>query len=193
MAFLKEFKEFALKGNVMDMAVGVIIGGAFGKIVSSLVNDILMPPIGALIGNTDFSQLRLDISKFRDMTSSAVHAVGDVVTGGGEAAAKAAAEPVYWNYGAFIQQCIDFTILAFCVFLMVKLMNRLMRKKEEAAAPAPAPEPAPTKEELLAAKCSQPACICACRPCLWVAAREGNPLPSPAVSLVGLLFVRILL
>ena len=149
MAFLKEFKEFALKGNVMDMAVGVIIGGAFGKIVSSLVNDILMPPIGALIGNTDFSQLRLDISKFRDMTSSAVHAVGDVVTGGGEAAAKAAAEPVYWNYGAFIQQCIDFTILAFCVFLMVKLMNRLMRKKEEAAAPAPAPEPAPTKEELL--------------------------------------------
>ena len=84
MAFLKEFKEFALKGNVMDMAVGVIIGGAFGKIVSSLVNDILMPPIGALIGNTDFSQLRLDISKFRDMTSSAVHAVGDVVTGGRE-------------------------------------------------------------------------------------------------------------
>ena len=154
MAFLKEFKEFALKGNVMDMAVGVIIGGAFGKIVSSLVNDILMPPIGALIGNTDFSQLRLDISKFRDMTSSAVHAVGDVVTGGGEAirgkpAARAPAEPVYWNYGAFIQQCIDFTILAFCVFLMVKLMNRLMRKKEEAAAPAPAPEPAPTKEELL--------------------------------------------
>ena len=145
MAFLKEFKEFALKGNVMDMAVGVIIGGAFGKIVSSLVNDILMPPIGALIGNTDFSQLRLDISKFRDMTSSAVHAVGDAVTG---ILWQAAVEPVYWNYGAFIQQCIDFTILAFCVFLMVKLMNRLMRKKEEAA-PAPAPEPAPTKEELL--------------------------------------------
>ena len=89
MAFLKEFKEFALKGNVMDMAVGVIIGGAFGKIVSSLVNDILMPPIGALIGNTDFSQLRLDISKFRDMTSSAVHAVGDVVTGGGKGGCRA--------------------------------------------------------------------------------------------------------
>ena len=128
-------------------AVGVIIGGAFGKIVSSLVNDILMPPIGALIGNTDFSQLRLDISKFRDMTSSAVHAVGDVVTGGGEAAAKAAAEPVYWNYGAFIQQCIDFTILAFCVFMMVKLMNRLMKKKEEA--PAPAAGPVLSKEEQL--------------------------------------------
>lgn len=81
MAFLKEFKEFALKGNVMDMAVGVIIGGAFGKIVSSLVNDILMPPIGALIGNTDFSQLRLDISKVRDVTSNAMHSVGDMVTG----------------------------------------------------------------------------------------------------------------
>ncbi len=142
------FKEFALKGNVMDMAVGVIIGGAFGKIVSSLVNDILMPPIGALIGNTDFSQLRLDISKVRDVTSSAVHAVGDVVTGGGETAAQVAAEPVYWNYGAFIQQCIDFTILALCVFMMVKLMNRLMTKKEAAPA-APAPEPAPSKEELL--------------------------------------------
>ena len=82
MAFLKEFKEFALKGNVMDMAVGVIIGGAFGKIVSSLVNDILMPPIGALIGNTDFSQLRLNISKVRDVTSNAMHSVGDMVTAG---------------------------------------------------------------------------------------------------------------
>ena len=143
MAFFKEFKEFALKGNVMDMAVGVIIGGAFGKIVSSLVNDILMP----LIGNTDFSQLRLDISKFRDMTSSAVHAVGDAVTGGGETVAQAAVEPVYWNYGAFIQQCIDFTILAFCVFMMVKLMNRLMKKKEEA--PAPAAGPVLSKEEQL--------------------------------------------
>ena len=147
MAFLKEFKEFALKGNVMDMAVGVIIGGAFGKIVSSLVNDILMPPIGALIGNTDFSQLRLDISKVRDVTSNAMHSVGDMVTGGGDPAqAAAAAEPIYWNYGAFIQQCVDFTILALCVFLMVKLMNRLMKKKEEAPAPVPEP-PAPTKEE----------------------------------------------
>ncbi|MCR2029836.1 large-conductance mechanosensitive channel protein MscL [Alistipes timonensis] len=147
MAFFKEFKEFALKGNVMDMAVGVIIGGAFGKIVSSLVNDILMPPIGALLGNTDFSQLRIDISKVRDITSSAVQSVEGMVTKG-DAAQAAAAEPIYWNYGAFIQQCVDFTILALCVFLMVKLMNRLMKKKE--AAPAPAPEPpAPTKEELL--------------------------------------------
>ena len=145
MAFLKEFKEFALKGNVMDMAVGVIIGGAFGKIVSSLVNDILMPPIGALLGNTDFSQLRLDISKVRDVTSHAVH----TVAGGSDVVVQPnAVEPIYWNYGAFIQQCVDFTILAFCVFLMVKLMNRLMKKKAAEPAPAPAP-PAPSKEELL--------------------------------------------
>lgn len=142
MAFFKEFKEFALKGNVMDMAVGVIIGGAFGKIVSSLVNDILMPPIGALIGNADFSNLRIDLSRVRDVTSEALGSVAELA-GGGEAAAKAA-EPIYWNYGAFIQQCVDFAILAFCVFLMVKLMNRLMRHKK--AAPAPT---APSKEELL--------------------------------------------
>ena len=145
MAFFKEFKEFALKGNVMDMAVGVIIGGAFGKIVSSLVNDILMPPIGALIGNTDFSQLRLDISKVRDVTTGAVRSVGELVSDGAAVAQSAPVEPVYWNYGAFIQQCIDFTILAFCVFLMVKLMNRLMKKKAQTP-PAP---PAPSKEELL--------------------------------------------
>ena len=133
MGFIKEFKEFAVKGNVMDMAVGGIIGGAFGKIVTSLVNDILMPPIGVIMGNTDFSKLRLDISIVRDAISS-----------------SEAAEPVYWNYGAFIQQCIDFIILAFCVFLLVKLMNGLKKKKEAPApAPAPAPEPQPTKEELL--------------------------------------------
>lgn len=144
MAFFKEFKEFAMKGNVMDMAVGVIIGGAFGKIVSSLVNDILMPPIGALIGNTDFSQLRLDISKVRDVTSGAMHSVEGLV-GGSDVLQTTPAEPIYWNYGAFIQQCVDFVILAFCVFLMVKLMNRLMRKKAQTP-PAP---PAPSKEELL--------------------------------------------
>ena len=133
MGFIKEFKEFAVKGNVMDMAVGVIIGGAFGKIVTSLVNDILMPPIGVIMGNTDLSKLRLDISIVRDAISS-----------------SEAAEPVYWNYGAFIQQCIDFIILAFCVFLLVKVMNSLKKKKEAPApAPAPAPEPQPTKEELL--------------------------------------------
>lgn len=162
MSFFKEFREFALKGNVMDMAVGVIIGAAFGKIVSSLVNDILMPPIGALIGNTDFSSLRLDISKVRDITSKATHAVTDTIAQGADAvtkdgghiteavnnmAAAPASEPIWWNYGAFIQQCVDFAILAFCVFLMVKMMNKLMKKKQEAA-PAPAPVE-PTKEEVL--------------------------------------------
>lgn len=158
MGFLKEFKEFAIKGNVMDMAVGVIIGGAFGKIVSSLVNDILMPPIGALLGNTDFSNLRIDLSGIRKAVSSASQAVSDTVSSidiissdSAEIAETVTAapviEPIYWNYGAFIQQCIDFTILAFCVFLMVKLMNKLIRKKAAEAAPAPAP--APSKEELL--------------------------------------------
>ena len=165
MGFLKEFKAFAVKGNVMDMAVGVIIGGAFGKIVSSLVNDILMPPIGALLGNVNFSDLKIDISKVREVVSTATNAVTDTVASAADAitpdtldvvekaqtvVAAPAVEPIYWCYGAFIQQCIDFTILAFCVFLMVKLMNRLTKKEEPAPAPAPAPEPPkPTKEELL--------------------------------------------
>ena len=129
MGFIKEFKAFALKGNVMDMAVGVIIGGAFGSIVKSFVNDILMPPIGLLLGNTDFSNLQVNLSSLFNMT------------------VKEGAEPAIWKYGAFVQGCIDFLIMAFCVFMMVKLMNRLLKKKEEA--PAPAPEPEPTKEELL--------------------------------------------
>ncbi len=129
MGFIKEFKAFALKGNVMDMAVGVIIGGAFGGIVKSFVNDILMPPIGLLLGNTDFSNLQVNLSSLFNLT------------------VKEGAEPAIWKYGAFVQGCIDFLIMAFCVFMMVKLMNRLMKKKEEAPAPAPAPEP--TKEELL--------------------------------------------
>lgn len=154
MGFLKEFKSFAVKGNVMDMAVGVIIGGAFGKIVTSLVNDILMPPIGALLGNVNFSDLKIDISKVRDVVNTATHTVTDAVTSSADAVATEvaapAAEPIYWCYGAFIQQCIDFTILAFCVFMMVKLMNRLTKKEEPAPEPAPAPEPPkPTKEELL--------------------------------------------
>ena len=130
MGFLKEFKEFAVKGNVMDMAVGVIIGGAFGKIVTSLVNDVIMPPIGLVVGGVDFSDLKLVIKKA-------------VIEGGAEIAPA-----VTWNYGAFIQQVVDFTILAFCVFMMVKIMNKLMRKEEAKPAPAPAP-PAPSKEELL--------------------------------------------
>ena len=131
MGFLKEFKAFALKGNVVDMAVGVIIGGAFGKIVSSLVNDIIMPPIGLLVGGVDFTDLKLTIK------NQVLDAAGAVVT-----------PAVTWNYGAFIQQVVDFTILALCVFVMVKVMNKLM-KKEEAKPAAPAPAPAPSKEEVL--------------------------------------------
>ena len=133
MGFLKEFKEFAVKGNVMDMAVGVIIGGAFGKIVTSLVNDVIMPPIGLIVGGVDFSDMKLTLKE------AVLDAAGAVVT-----------PAVNWNYGAFIQQIVDFTILAFCVFLMVKVMNSLNKKKEEPApAPAPAPEPEPTAEEKL--------------------------------------------
>ena len=136
MGFLKEFKAFAMKGNVMDMAVGVIIGGAFGKIVTSVVNDIIMPPIGLLIGGVDFTDMKLTMKK------AVLDAAGEIVS-----------PAVTWNYGAFIQQVVDFTILAFCVFCLVKAINSLNRKKEEPApAPAPAPEPEPTKEELLLAE-----------------------------------------
>ncbi|MCX8038709.1 MAG: large conductance mechanosensitive channel protein MscL [Candidatus Sumerlaeia bacterium] len=119
---LKEFKEFAMRGNVLDMAVGIIIGGAFGKIVSSLVSDILMPPIGLLLGKLDFSNLFINLSgKSFDSL----------------AAAKAAGAPTV-NYGLFLNQVIDFMIVAFAVFLLVKQVNRLKR------APAPA---APTTKE----------------------------------------------
>ena len=118
MGFIKEFKEFAMKGNVMDMAVGVIIGGAFGKIVTSLVNDILMPIIGMLTGGIDFTGLKATI---------------------GEANI---------TYGQFVQSVIDFVIVAFCIFLMLKGINKLNRKKQEPAAPE-APK-GPTQEELLA-------------------------------------------
>ena len=140
MGFLKDFKAFALKGNVMDMAVGVIIGGAFGKIVTSLVNDILMPPIGLLLGNVDFKDLKVNLAALKDAAVSVVS----------EGAAPS--EPVYWNYGAFIQNVIDFLIIAFCVFMLVKFITKLTTKKkaEEPAAP-PAP-PAPSAEEKLLAE-----------------------------------------
>ena len=122
MGFVKEFKEFAMKGNVMDMAVGVIIGGAFGKIVSSLVDDILMPIVGMITGNIDFTSLAFQI-------------------GDGEEAAVL-------KYGNFIQNTVDFIIVAFCIFLMLKAINKMNRKKAEPEAPA-APA-GPTQEELLA-------------------------------------------
>ena len=135
---LQEFKQFAMRGNVIDMAVGVIIGGAFGKIVTSLVNDILMPPIGMLLGNVDFKDLKVNLAALKDAAVSVVN----------EGAVPS--EPVYWNYGAFIQQVVDFAILAFCVFLLVKFVTRLshLKKEEEKPATPPAP-PAPSKEEVL--------------------------------------------
>lgn len=119
--FITEFKEFAMRGNVMDMAVGVIIGGAFGKIVSSLVDDVLMPIIGTLTGGIDFTALAVTI---------------------GDANIK---------YGQFIQNIIDFLIVALCIFMMIKGMNKLSKKKEEEPA-APAPEPEPSAEEKLLAE-----------------------------------------
>ena len=132
MGFIKEFKEFAVKGNVMDMAVGVIIGGAFGKIVSSLVDDILMPIIGKLTGGVSFTDLFVNLGD------------GDYAT---LAAAKEAGAAVF-AYGQFIQNIVDFLIAAFCIFLMLKGINKLNRKKEEPEEPA-APA-GPTQEELLA-------------------------------------------
>ena len=143
MGVIQEFKKFALKGNVVDMAVGVIIGGAFGKIVTSLVNDIIMPPLGVLLGGANFSDLALKIQR----------EVVEVGVDGGESVVR---PEVLWKYGAFLQTCIDFMIIAVSVFVMIKVFNKLtsirLKKEEEAAAaaePAPAPEPEPSKEELL--------------------------------------------
>ncbi len=122
MGMLSEFKEFAIKGNVVDMAVGIIVGAAFGKIVSSFVADVIMPPIGVMMGGVNFSDLAYTIQE----------AAGDVPA-------------VVIKYGAFIQTVVDFIIVAFAIFIAVKVMNSL--KKEEEAAPEE--EPAPSKEEVL--------------------------------------------
>ncbi|MBN7815915.1 large-conductance mechanosensitive channel protein MscL [Algoriphagus pacificus] len=129
MGMLKEFKEFAVKGNVVDLAVAVIIGGAFGKIVTSFVNDIVMPPIGMLIGGVNFKNLAVVLKE------AVVDDSGEVVTAA-----------VTLNYGAFIQNIVDFTIIAFVIFLAVKAINST--KKKEAAAPPP-PPPGPSKSEVL--------------------------------------------
>ncbi|MDD3281272.1 MAG: large-conductance mechanosensitive channel protein MscL [Bacteroidales bacterium] len=122
MKIIQEFKTFAIKGNMIDMAVGIIIGGAFGKIITSLVNDIIMPPIGLLVGGVNFAELSVILKE----------AVGETPA-------------VTWNYGNFIQVSIDFLIVAFAIFMVIKVMNTAKRKKEE----APAAPPAPTKEEIL--------------------------------------------
>ena len=116
MSIVKEFQEFAVKGNMIDMAVGIIIGGAFGKIVASLVNDVIMPPIGMLLGKVDFKELALTLKE------------ATVDAAGAEVAA------VRLNYGAFIQNVVDFLIVAICVFLLVKGINSLRRKQDAAAA-----------------------------------------------------------
>ncbi len=123
MSMIKEFKEFAMRGNVVDMAVGIIIGGAFGKIISSFVSDVLMPPIGLLLGGMDFSKLALTIKE------------------GSEGV-----EPVLLKYGVFINTTIDFLIIAFAIFMVIKAMNSLKKKKEEAPA---APPPPPADVQLL--------------------------------------------
>lgn len=122
MKLFDEFKAFVMRGNVVDLAVGVIIGGAFGKIVTSLVNDIFMPIIGMILGNVDFTSLEIKL--------------GEPVEGAEQAAIR---------YGAFIQEIVNFLIIALCIFMVIKVINKMQKKKEEA--PAPAPEP--TKEEVL--------------------------------------------
>lgn len=122
MKLVDEFKAFIMRGNVVDMAVGVIIGGAFGKIVTSLVNDIFMPIIGMILGNVDFTSLEIKL--------------GEPVEGAEQAAIK---------YGMFIQEIVNFLIISLCIFMVIKLIAKMQKKKEEE--PAPAPEP--TKEEVL--------------------------------------------
>ena len=130
--FWADFKAFAVKGNMIDMAVGVIIGGAFGKIVTSLVNDILMPPLGMLIGGVDFKDLKVVLSLPKELQ------VGTL-----------SAEPATINYGMFIQNVLDFFIIAMCIFLFVRLINRMKKKEEEKpAAPAPKPDDVVLLEEI---------------------------------------------
>ena len=125
MGLIKEFKEFAMRGNVIDMAVGIIIGAAFGPIVSTLVDKIIMPPIGMLLGNVDFSDLKLVLQK-----------------------AEGEQAEIAMYYGEFINVVINFIIVAFAVFMLIKVMNSLKKKEEE----KPAAPPAPSKEELLLAE-----------------------------------------
>ena len=124
MGMMKEFKDFAMKGNVMDMAIGIIIGSAFGKIIASLVSDVIMPPIGFLLGGVDFSSLSIVLK-----------------------AATDTAEAVTLNYGAFINTVIDFTIIAFAIFMVIKAMNSAKKKEEEKPA-----EPPKQSEEVLLLK-----------------------------------------
>ena len=124
--FLQDFKAFAMRGNVMDMAVGVIIGGAFGKIITSVVSDIIMPPIGLLVGGVNFTDLKWDMKPAQEIDG-------------------VMQEAVTLNYGNFLQTAFDFIIIAISIFIFIRLISKLSRKKEE----APAAPPAPSKEEVL--------------------------------------------
>ncbi len=137
MSMIKEFKEFAMRGNVVDLAVGVIIGAAFGKVVTSLVNNIIMPPIGKAMGGVDFKDLFINLEPNKlTKLGTPVRSLAD--------ATEAGAAVI--GYGAFINTVIDFVIVAFCIFLIVKMMNNMKKKPAPAAPAAPA---APTKEEVL--------------------------------------------
>lgn len=134
MGFIKEFKDFAMRGNLIDFAVGVVVGGAFGKVTSSFVDGMIMPIVGKLIGGQDFSDLKF---KIQEGTKAVMDASGNIVN-------KEVPE-VYIKYGEFITTLIDFTAVAFAMFLVVKAMNRIKQKEAE----APAAPPAPTKEQEL--------------------------------------------
>lgn len=134
MGFVKEFKEFAMRGNLVDLAIGVVIGGAFGKLTTSFIGDVVMPPIGKLMGNVDFSQLKYVL---QDGVAEVKNPAGDIVT-------PAVAE-VAIKYGAFLNTVIDFIIVAFVMFMVIKMMNRMKKKQAE----APAAPPAPSNEEIL--------------------------------------------
>ncbi|MFO7370692.1 MAG: large-conductance mechanosensitive channel protein MscL [Bacteroidales bacterium] len=127
MKIIQEFKQFAIKGNMVDMAVGIIIGGAFGKIISSLVSDVIMPPLGLLLGGVNFTELKLNLK------AAGMDEAGNAI------------EAVTLNYGMFIQTFIDFMIIAFAIFIMIRAMNKMKKKEEE----APTLPPDPTKEETL--------------------------------------------
>lgn len=134
MKMVDEFKAFAMRGNVVDMAVGIIIGGAFGKIISSVVADVIMPPIGLLLGGVKFTDLKITLK--------------DPVL---DAAGAIATQAVTINYGNFLQVTVDFLIIAFAIFMMIKAMNSLKKKEEVVVVEAPAPPP-PTNEEVLLAE-----------------------------------------
>lgn len=131
MGFISEFKDFAMRGNVVDMAVGIVIGGAFGNIVSSFVSDVIMPPIGMLLGGVDFNDLKVVMKQ--------------AVIEGGEVVAPA----VSINYGSFINTIIDFLLIALAIFSVIKFMNKMKKQEEPAPEPEAAPEPT-TEEKLLA-------------------------------------------